>query len=736
MINPLPSNSRQSKGFDRLAKPVQRWIWQKGWNSLRDIQEYAIPALLDEQNDLIIAATTASGKTEAAFLPLISAVLDMPGSGGFDLAYIGPTKALINDQFERLNDLCANLELPVYPWHGDISQGMKVRARKCSSGILLITPESLEALFVLRGLEIPALFASTRAIIIDELHALLENERGIHLRSLLTRLEIAANRQIRRIGLSATLGEMELVREYLRPEAPDSVQLLKSSSDPRELRVQIRGYVERNIDSECESAAKKSVAEHLFANIRGSNNLIFAESRRNVEFYADHLRQISEDARVPNEFHPHHANLSRNLRLDVEQRLKTTKSVTAICTSTLELGIDIGDIVCVAQIGTPFSVASLCQRLGRSGRRLGQAAVLRMYAIEASTHSSSHPLDRLHLGLVRTIAMVELLIEGWCESPAPLSLHLSTLTHQILSVIAEKSGASAKQIFSILCRRGPFRQVDAKLFSRVLKHIGSKDVNLIEQAPDGSLLLGRKGENLVDHYNFYAVFQTPQEYRIVTNGQQLGTLPVFMMISEGMTIVFSGRRWRVISIDNESKVIDVTADRVGEPPKFGGNAGLVHDTVVNRMRMVLSGTHLPNYIDNCARALLQEARSEFHGLGLASNSQIQLSERNVVLATWAGTVKTSTLAIALRAYGYRVTVYDGFLDVTNIARMPDFIEDLETIGASHGFDENALLDTQLSLMTEKYHPYLSRDLLLQDALSSRLDSNALPGVIEQLWQSA
>ncbi len=733
MINPLPSNSRQSKGFDRLAKPVQRWIWQKGWNSLRDIQEYAIPALLDEQNDLIIATTTASGKTEAAFLPLISAVLEMPGSGGFDLAYIGPTKALINDQFERLNDLCANLQLPVYPWHGDISQGIKVRARKQSSGILLITPESLEALFVLRGLEISALFSSTRAIVIDELHALLENERGIHLRSLLTRLEIAVNRQIRRIGLSATLGEMELVREYLRPEAPDSVRLLKSSSDPRELRVQIRGYVERNIDSESESAAKKSVAEHLFAKLRGSNNLIFAESRRNVEFYADHLRQISEDARVPNEFHPHHASLSRSLRLDVEQRLKTTKSATAICTSTLELGIDIGEIVCVAQIGMPFSVASLCQRLGRSGRRLGQSAVLRMYAVEASTHSSSHPLDRLHLGLVRAIAMVELLIEGWCESPAPLSLHLSTLTHQILSVIAEKSGASAKQLFSILCKRGPFRQVDAKLFSQVLKHIGSKDVNLIEQAPDGSLLLGRKGENLVGHYNFYAVFQTPQEYRIVTNGQQLGTLPVFMMISEGMTIVFSGRRWRVVSINNESKVIDVTADHVGEPPKFGGNAGLVHDTVVNRMRMVLSGTHLPNYLDNCARTLLQESRSEFHGLGLASNSQIQLSESNVVLATWAGTVKTSTLAIALRSYGYRATVYDGFLDVTNIARMPDFIEDLETIGVSHGLDENALLDTQLSLVTEKYHPYLNRDLLLQDALSSRFDSNALPGVIGQLW---
>ena len=128
---------------------------------------------------------------------------------------------------------------------------------------------------------------------------------------------------------------------------------------------------------------------------------------------------------MPVDFLPHHANLSREHRVDLEENLKTLRRTTAVCTSTLELGIDIGDIECVAQIGPPFSVASLRQRLGRSGRRPGQPAVLRMYSIEREPQADSHPLDRLHLGLSRSIAMVELLIEGWCEPPAPEALHLS-----------------------------------------------------------------------------------------------------------------------------------------------------------------------------------------------------------------------------------------------------------------------------------------------------------------------
>ena len=723
-----PSSSERSAGFDQLAEPVRRWIWRRNWRNLRDIQERATLTLLNDDSDVIIAAATAGGKTEAAFLPLISSVVENPGVGGFDLVYVGPLRALINDQFERLEDLCSEAKLPVYPWHGDISQGVKVRARKNPRGVLLITPESLEALFVLRGLEIPTLFMGARAIVIDELHALLDDERGIHLRSLLTRLELAVGRRIRRVGLSATLGEMTLAREYLRPEAPEAVVLLESKSQGQELRVQIRGYCSSR-DDEDEMAANRAVARHLFSRLRGRRNLIFAGSRQNVEWYADALREMSEKACLPVEFFPHHASLSREHRLDLEKRLKTHRATTAVCTSTLELGIDIGDIECAAQIGAPFSVASLRQRFGRSGRRADQPAVLRMYAIETASGPDSHPLDRLHLGLVRSISMVELLIEGWCEPPAPQAPHLSTLTHQILSVISEYGGASAKRLYATLCERGPFRRVDPCLFARLLRHLGETNVALIEQAPDGTLLLGQQGERLVEHYSFYAVFRTPKEYRIIADGKPLGTLPVMMILSLGMTIIFSGRRWRITGIHDRDKVIEVTADRVERPPRFGGDSGAIHDRVVEKMKEVLSDADLPVYLDERAACLLEDARSEFRRLDIVRRSIWEIGERSSLIATWKGTIKNSTFALALQAMGYTVATYDGFLDIQYEEGIQPVESALEEIARSAPVSADRMLSGKENLMTEKFHPYLSSDLLLEDAIGSRIDLDALPELV-------
>ena len=741
MTSSRPSDSERSTGFNRLAEPVRRWIWHKGWSSLRDIQERAIPTLLNGDRDVIIAAATAGGKTEAAFLPLISRVLEHPGAGGFDLVYVGPLRALINDQFERLQDLCDRAELPVHPWHGDISQGVKARARRDPRGVLLITPESLEALFVLRGLEVPSLFMGARAIVIDELHALLDTERGIHLRSLLTRLERAVGRRIRRVGLSATLGEMALAREYLRPEAPEAVVLLESGSDGQELKVQIRGYLQvrprsgAGDEDEDGMAARRAVAKHLFSRLRGTRNLVFAGSRQNVERYADALRELSVRARLPVEFFPHHASLTREHRIDLERRLKTHPATTAVCTSTLELGVDIGDIACVAQIGAPFSVASLRQRLGRSGRRAGQPAVLRMYAIEAAPGPDSHPLDCLHLGLVRSIAMVELLIEGWCEPPTPQALHLSTLTHQILSVLAEHGGVSARRLYTTLCEYGPFRRVVPGLFARLLRHLGGPDVALIEQAPDGALLLGRQGERLVEHYSFYAVFQTPEEYRLIAGGKPLGTLPVVMVLAPGMTIIFSGRRWRITAIHDRDKVIEVAADRTGRPPPFGGDGGLIHDRVVEKMMEVLAGVDLPAYLDESAARLLQDARSECRRLDVVRVPICRIGEHSSLLATWAGTVKTSSLALVLRAMGYTAEIHDGFLDVHHAEGVRPVRAALEDVARSAPPSADSVLSGEENVMTEKFHPYLSPDLLLEDVTSSRIDLGALPELARSMIEA-
>ena len=723
--------NEQSSAFELLAEPVQKWIWAKGWTGLRDIQEKATPVLLQQSDDLIIAASTAGGKTESAFLPLISSVLDNPSNQvGFDLVYVGPLRALINDQFKRLDDLCEKTEIPVHPWHGDISASIKKRARTNPRGILLITPESLEALFVLSGIEIPGLFHNTRAIVIDELHAFLDNERGIHMRSLLNRMEIAVKRRIRRVGLSATIGEMSLAREFLRPLSPEQVQVIEGKKGVQNLSVQIRGYCNRQYeDSDEEDSSTNSIVEHLFKNLRGESNLIFAESRRNVELYSDALRELSLERRLPEEFFPHHSNLFREHRTELERRLKSGQPVTAVCTSTLELGIDIGNIDSVVQIGAPFSVASLRQRLGRSGRREGKHAVLRMYVVEREPDSRSHSLDRLHLRLIRSIAMLELLINHWCEPPSTDALHLSTLTHQIMSVIAEHNGEHPAKLYRTLCESGPFHRVSRKLFAEVLRHLGKPEVALIEQSPDGILLLGEKGERLVAHYSFFAVFQTPVEYRIVAHGKELGTLPIAHLIVSDMTIIFSGRRWRVIEVDDKHSVIEVTEDRTGKPPKFRGSGGLIHDQVVEKMKEILTRSDLPLYLNKGAVDLLKKARVEFERLGFREKRIHREEKNSVLLVTWKGTIKSNTLALALQSRGYRTTVFDGFVEVREIRNIRG---ELEKLAALTEVRVEKLIKADNNLQSEKYHKYLSHKLLVQDVESSRLELESLPGLAQEI----
>ena len=747
MTSPVSASDRQSKAFDLLAEPVRRWIWRKGWTALRDIQERSIPHLINGDDDLIVAAATAGGKTEAAFLPLISRAHTTAEGEGFDLVYVGPLRALINDQFRRLEDLCETLEMPVHPWHGDIAQGVKARARRDPRGILLITPESLEAMFVLRGAEIPRLFTGTQAIVIDELHALLDSERGVHLRSLLTRLELAVGRRIRRVGLSATLGDMTLANAYLRPEAPDKVAALVSCSDGQELRVQLRAYVARQLDDQPDTeavqpdspdapglSATRAVGEHLFDKLRGTNNLVFAGSRQSVEIYSDLLRRMCEERRLPNEFFPHHASLSRDHRGFVEKRLKDgSLPITAICTSTLELGIDIGDVTCVGQIGAPWSVAALRQRLGRSGRRAGQPAVLRMYAIEPETDGESHPVDALHLRLVRSVAMIELLVEGWCEPPRTEALHLSTLTHQILSVIAERGGASARRLHAILCDRGPFRSVDPSLFARLLRQLGEPETALIEQAADGALLLGREGERLVEHYSFFAVFHTPLEYRVVHDVKTLGTLPINAPLAPDLTIILVGRRWRVVEVHEREGVIEVVPDHTGKPPIFGGDAGDIHGTVIERMRDVLRSDILPPYLDNSAAQVLSSARAAYQRLGLDKRRIQSLGDDRYILAPWTGTVGTASLAIALASLDYRVGTFDGILEVSSSGPGSNaLVSHLQDIAADKLNLRDLVMGHAGALVQEKFHRFLADDLLVFDALSSRLDMNAVPAIARTL----
>ena len=329
--------------------------------------------------------------------------------------------------------------------------------------------------------------------------------------------------------------------------------------------------------------------------------------------------------------------------------------------------------------------------------------------------------------------MVELLIEKWCEPPAPQALHLSTLTHQILSVIAEHGGARAKQLFVTLCVRGtvqarrcgPFRASSSDALARRTWHWW-------KQAPDGVLLLGSQGERIVEHYSFYAVFQTPEEFRITNNGKTLGTLPVSMVLAPKMTIVFSGRRWRIKAIHDKEKEIAVVADQTGRPPRFGGSGGLIHDKVVEKMRAVLAGTHVPIYLDQNSVRLLKDARHQYGRLRLDARQVCEIGERSRLIATWAGTVKTSTLALALRKRGYRTTTYDGFIDVDYEDNVDPVETALRQIAGTTSVNAESVLSGGQNLIVEKYDRFLGEELLREENLQSRIDLDALPALAKQI----
>ena len=745
--SPPSSSSGPSSGFDRLIEPVRRWIWSKDWKELRSIQEQAILAVLDTSDDLIISAATAGGKTEAAFLPIISQIAGASGAG-FKAIYISPLKALINDQFRRLDELCELVNLPVYRWHGDVSASIKAKARKNPNGIVLITPESLEALFVRRGQEVTGLFSVAEFVVIDELHAFIGQERGKQLQSLLGRLDLSVGHQIRRVGLSATLGNMELAGEFLRPDQPGKVRVIEGTSDGASLLLQVRGYERleprlqpkaanpgEKVDlEESELLYMRQIAGDVFETMRGANGLVFAGSRANVEVYTDLMRQASEKLGVPEEFFAHHANLSRAHREFVEDRLREGKlPTTAVCTSTLELGIDIGAIRSVAQIGAPWSVSSLRQRLGRSGRR-DTPSVLRVYIAERELSNDLHPADALRCQLVQSIAMVQLLVAKWFEPPRLGALHLSTLAQQVLAVIAQYGGATASRIHQILCARGAFSGVSQDAFAGVLRSLGSTDNRLIEQAPDGTLLLGEIGERIVDHYDFYAVFQSHDEYRVVYEGKDLGTLPILTVLAPGMTIIFSGRRWQVLEVLDREKIVVVTPSTAGLPPMFGGEGGDLHDMIVSEMRKVYRASDIPTYLDPAAARLLIEGRDEYRRLDLDRHSIVD-SEGDIFLFPWAGSMATSTLLMALKERGLEVSIRGIMLEVHR--QEEDVVRDILRSFANAGAPDPVRLAANVgNLMREKYDPYLRRDLLAVGFAADRMRPDAVPALARRMVETA
>jgi len=658
------------------------------WKEFRPIQVEAIHKIYEQSNDFIVTAQTAGGKTEAAFLPIISKLAENP-QPSVQAIYIGPLKALINDQFARLEKLCGNLDIPVHRWHGDVSASSKKQLRQTPSGILLITPESLESNFINYGVHVPRIYKALEYVVIDELHSFLNNVRGIHLLSLLARLNGAAGTKPRIIGLSATLGDPQAACRFIRPDHPETVSLISDPNAQRETKFGIRAYLRRphsnnekiveprisavqalqlaerltaeklSADSPCNKDCAPElaptvrqaevqqedeldeIATDIVRHFANSTNLIFVNAKKTIENLSVKLHdRVKREKILVDPFVVHHGSISKELREEVEIQLKSGTPTTAICSSTLEMGIDIGSVHSVGQVDTPWSVASMVQRLGRSGRTEGDAQIMRMYVRETSPHFGSGLTDLLYPDLLRAVALTRLMLQKWLEPPNSDRMQASTFIHQILSCLKQTGGTTAAQLKQTLITSGPFRHITPEMFTAVLRGLGEK--KLIEQVPEGDLILAPTGEQITSSFDFYAAFKGTEEYLVRNEDEHIGNLPADLIPPVEELIILAGRRWLVKEINSLSKTIFVIPARGGKAPEFLSPGGELNTRVLEEMRVTLIDNDEPVWLDENGKLLLRAARTTALNCGLTGKNILTLPHR-VQWFPWIGTRGMDTL---------------------------------------------------------------------------------------------
>lgn len=716
-----------ASAFDLLSTGIQRWLYQQRWSELRPIQVDAIRCVLQTSNDCLVAARTASGKTEAAFLPILSSISNDPMSS-VRAMYVGPLRALINDQFRRMDLLCQDLGVPVNKWHGDVGAGARNAFLRSPSGVLLITPESLEGFFVRRSSLLGKLFSHLQFVVIDELHAFPGTERGMHLRSLLHRLQRKSDLPIRRIGLSATLGDLTLYQHWLRPSRPEQVTIIHSTQEGAELKTKCYAFpvpTAPHCDWEDGGGDGSNSCASLYASMlkhhREGTNLVFGNSKREIEDCVIGLQREARNFQYPvDHILVHHGSISREIREDAERVLQSGEPCVCCCSSTLELGVDIGSVRAIAHLSAPMSVASMAQRLGRSGRRPGEASVFRQYhKIHNLDGCSDHDEERLHPGLIRGIALLRLFLNGWCESARIGLRHWSTFVHQIISVIAQDGGATAQSLYERLVGGDGFPDMSTAEFAHVLRYLATQ--NMLEQISDGTILLGKNAEIELNDKGWYAAFNASDTYTVKTQTQSIGSITVDNAYKLGDGFRLAGRGWEVIDVDDERLTILVQPSNRRNLPKFSGMAGIVHDCVIGAMRTLLEESSQIPFLDEQASEGLAAARKTFRRIGLDSHF-MTTSDNGVTIWPWKGSRVLQTLSWALRASGLEVQVGHLSLTISDV--------DVETVTSAlisaSGDLRNVILRTLQAtkpelLWRERFDCMLPADLILESVLNETTD---------------
>ncbi|MBQ9242085.1 MAG: DEAD/DEAH box helicase [Proteobacteria bacterium] len=726
--------------FHRYAPFIQDYIYRAGWQTLRGVQNAASDAIFGTDCNVLLTASTASGKTEAAFFPILTLLDENPPSSVGAL-YIAPLKALINDQFERLNALCEDAGIPVFRYHGDVPQTQKRKLFRHPGGILQITPESLESLMINKHMEIPSLFGDLRFIVIDEIHSLLRGDRGMQTFCLIERLCRLASCHPRRIGLSATLGDPEAAgrllaagsgRQTVIPRFDGGKEVWRLSMEhffntaPQadEGKLEIPGTLSPETPTDIAPKAADPGTAYIFEHSRGKKCLIFTNSREECEGVCQHLRQYCEANHEPERFLIHHGNLSASYRESAEADMKDDDSLMSVCaTATLELGIDIGRLERAFQIDAPFTVSGFLQRMGRTGRR-GEPS--EMWFVMREDHPESRAMlpEMIPWYLIQGIALVQLYLEArFVEPPRTERLPFSLLYHQTMSTLASHGEMTPAELASRVLPLSAFHRITQDDFRMLLRHL--LEIDHINRTENGGLILGISGERVVNNFKFYAVFQENVEYAVRTGSEELGTIvkppPV------GDKIAIAGRVWVVEEVDHQKHVLYCTLVKGNIPAYFGDVAGDIHTRILERMHGVLAEDKTYPYLMRHAACRLIEARDCFRKSGMLSRPLIHLGGNMWALFPWLGSYAFLALERFLKIRCGKRLGLKGltpsrpyYMQFIMKASEAEFYK-ITAEEAAQSFDPLELVYPKEIPVFEKYDEYVPQDLIRKSFALGVLD---------------
>jgi ATP-dependent Lhr-like helicase len=684
MVDTQPSGNSSAFGrFDPLLQ--EKIVSNLGWTSLRPVQDMAAHEILDGHN-CVILAPTAGGKTEAAMFPVLSGCLRNQ-EPGMRALYISPTRALINNQEERLGRYAEMVGLGAFKWHGDVTPARRQAFLREPLELVLTTPESLEVMLDSGRVPTAALFRNLKYVVIDEIHALAASDRGAHLLCTLERIRRYARLDFQRIGLSATVGNPDDITRWMQGSSTNPAVLVDPPKAP--------GVKEIAIVSAQEPGEVDALA---LAALKSCKSLLFCESRRLSERIAGSLRKTGEPVWV------HHSSLSREEREEAEARFTNGTEACIVCTSTMELGIDVGDLDKVLQINAPSTVSSFLQRLGRTGRRPG-------------TVSNTTFIIEKDDAFLQAIAIVELARTHWVESIKPISRAWHIMLHQIMALCLERGGVAHDEPERVLRNAACFSDVDHESWAGFIDYLLEKD---FLHDDGGMLSMGLEAEKVFGRRNFmelYSVFSSPVEFEVAgLSGDVIGTVEwdfLEKLLESQGSFFLSGQAWAIERIEWKKKLVIVSKAPAGKVPMWGGlSPRFIGYELSRKKRDILAGNDMPAYLSAEARIWLTSLRADKGAFLSDSFAPIEHDDRGFQWHTWAGGRINNTIRFALKAeLGVDVQATNELVRIPEVTvPWPDISRVIDAMASLSFWTEGTLMDRIQAMLPEwrlsKFQGYL------------------------------